>query len=283
MTTHVKGNPPGPLIALHLLGIDTPGALASVCIGVGALTAPLAYDLGRVLGGEHRGRLAGVLTAFSPAMLLFGVTSADYVFATLGLVGACLLARRGTVALLAGSLALAVASFFSWLLLAIGAWAAILALGRLGLRRAAAICVAVGLAVVGFNAVLAVGYGYNPFAALRATAHAYQRGIAVTRPYSFWVFGSPAAWAVMLGLPITWLALRSTSRGDPAAVALFALVLASSMLGLTKAETERIWLPFVPLACVAAAAAMSPLRLRPLLGALAAQALLVEALFFTVW
>ena len=58
--THVKGNPPGPLIALHLLGIRPPGALTALCIGLGALCAPLAYDLGRVLGGERRGRVAGL-------------------------------------------------------------------------------------------------------------------------------------------------------------------------------------------------------------------------------
>ena len=283
LTTHVKGNPPGPLIALHLLGIDTPGALAALCIGVGALSAPLAYDLGRTLGGERRGRLAGALTAFSPAMLLFGVASADYVFATLGLLGACLLARRGTGTLVAGSLAVAIASFFSWLLLAIGAWAAILALARDGRRRGAAICLGVGLAVIALNGVLAVVYGYSPFAALRATAHAYHHGVALTRPYAFWVFGSPAAWAVALGLPTAWLALRAFSRADAAAVAICVLVCVSSLLGFTKAETERIWLPFVPLACVAAAAASERVRLRPLLVGLAAQAMLFELLFFTVW
>jgi hypothetical protein len=283
LTTHVKGNPPGPLIALHLLGVDDPRSLAAICIGIGAMSAPLAYDLGRVLGGEQRGRLAGVLTAFSPAMLLFGVTSADYAFATFGLIGACLLARRGTGALVAGSLAVAIASFFSWLLLAIGAWAAILALARGGRRRAAAICAVVGLAVAGFNAALAVAYGYDPFAALSATAQAYHHGVAMTRPYAFWVFGSPVAWAVALGLPITWLGLRSLSRADPAAVATFAVVFVASLVGLTKAETERIWLPFVPLACVAAASAVRPQRLRALLAALAAQAMLFEVLFFTVW
>jgi hypothetical protein len=55
------------------------------------------------------------------------------------------------------------------------------------------------------------------------------------------------------------------------------------VLGLTKAETERIWLPFVPLACIAASAAAPAARLRPMLAALAVQGLAVELLFFTVW
>ena len=283
MTTHVKGNPPGPLVALHVLGVSGPIALAALCIGLGALSAPLAYDLGRSLGGEQRGRIAGVLTAFSPAMLLFGVTSVDYAYASLGLVVACLLARRGIAPLLAGSIAAAFASLFSWLLLAIPAWSAVVALRRYGWRRAVAVAVIAGGAVVAVNALLALAYGYDPLSALRATATVYPHGAAATRPYSFWLFGSPAAWAMMLGLPLTWLALRSLSVGEPAAVALWALVLVSSLLGFTKAETERIWLPFVPLACVAAATVTPAGRLRPLLGALAGQALVTELLFFTVW
>jgi hypothetical protein len=282
-TTHVKGNPPGPLIAFHLLGITTANRLAALCIGLGALTAPLAYDLGRVLGDERRGRLAGLLTAFSPAMLLFGVTSVDYAFATLGLLAACLLVREGRSALIAGSILAAVASFFSWLLLGIPAWAAVVTLRRRGMNRAAALCLSVGSAVVLLNAVLFVLYGYDPFSALSATASAYSHGIASIRPYAFWLFGSPAAWAVMLGLPVFWLMLRSLTTRDAAAIAICSLILVASVIGLTKAETERVWLPFVPLACVAAASALPARRLHLLLGFLAIQALAIELLFFTVW
>ena len=62
-----KTTPPG------ILGIHTPVALAALCIGRGALAAPLAYDLGRVPGAEQRGRIAGLLTAFTSSMALFGV------------------------------------------------------------------------------------------------------------------------------------------------------------------------------------------------------------------
>jgi hypothetical protein len=285
-TTHVKGNPPGPLIALHLLGISTPGALAALCVGVGSLCAPLAYDLGRVLGGERRGRLAGLLTAFSPAMLLFGVTSVDYAFAALGVGIACLLVRRGPRALIAGSILAAVASFFSWLLLAIPAWAAVVTWRRHGRGRAVALCASVGGALVLFTGLLAVVWGYDPFSALSATASAYSHGIATIRPYAFWVFGSPAAWIAMLGAPVAWLSLRALTDGDDAAVAIWALVAFASVVGFTKAETERVWLPFVPLACVAAGAALAALpraRLRLVLAALVVQALAVELLFFTVW
>jgi hypothetical protein len=283
LPTHVKGNAPGPLVALHLLGITGPVALAALCIGLGALSAPLAYDLGRTLGGEQRGRVAGVLTAFAPSMLLFGVTSADYAYATLGLIAACLFVRPGGRALVAGSIVAAFASFFSWLLLAIPAWTALVVLRRSGWRRGALLGAAVAGGLIVFNGVLALAYGYDPFSALSATHNVYEHGFSTHRPYSFWVFGSPAAWALMLGPPLAWFALRSLTTGDGPAVALWSLILVASIVGFTKGETERIWLPFVPLACVAAAAVVAPGRLRLLAGALAFQALALELLFFTVW
>jgi hypothetical protein len=280
---HAQGNPPGPLIALDLLGVRSAGGMAALCIGVGALTAPLAYDLGRVLGGEQRGRIAAVLTSCSPSILLFGVTSADYAFATLGMVAACLLVRPRTAALLAGAAAAAFAAFFSWLLLAIPAWSALVVLRRDGWRAGVRLGLVAAAAIAAFNLALFVAYGYDPFSALRATANVYFHGTFRYRPYAFYVFGSPAAWAAMLGLPITWLALWALGTGDGAAIATAVLVAVAALQGTTGGETERVWLPFAPLACVAAAAALPVARLRPILLLLALQALAVELLFFTVW
>jgi hypothetical protein len=96
------------------------------------------------------------------------------------------------------------------------------------------------------------------------------------------LFGSAAAWLVLLGAPIAWTALRSLQRGDAAAVGLAVVVIVSALSGFTKAETERIWLPYVPLACAAAAA--TPIRrLGPVLIALLAEAIVIELLFGTVW
>jgi hypothetical protein len=283
LPVNVAGHPPGLLLTLHFLGIDGAAGMAALCIGMGALTAPLAYDLGRTLGGEERGRSAGLLTAFAPSLLLFGVTSADYLYATLGLAAACLLVRPGRLARGAGVLLVAVAALFSWLLLAMAAWAALVVLQREGPRRAALLAAACALAVLALNGVLAAWTGYDPIGALHSTEAVYRNSLARLRPYAFWVFGSPTAWLVMLGLPTAWLALRSLTRRDPAALALCAVILAAAVLGFTKAEVERIWLPFVPLACVAAAATIDVRRLRPLLCALAAQAFAIELLFRTIW
>jgi len=66
-------------------------------------------------------------------------------------------------------------------------------------------------------------------------------------------------------------------------LALAAVVVASALGGFTKAETERIWLFFAPFVCIAAAAGPRSLPLRPVLAALAVQALVYEFVFDTVW
>src|SRR3954447_25452084 len=110
LPVNVAGHTPGLLLSLHLLHITTAQGMAALCIGVGALTAPLSYDLGRTLLGDERGRSAGLLTAFAPPLLLFGVTSADYLYAALGLTAACLLVRPHPAARAAGAGATALAA-----------------------------------------------------------------------------------------------------------------------------------------------------------------------------
>jgi hypothetical protein len=57
----------------------------------------------------------------------------------------------------------------------------------------------------------------------------------------------------------------------------------SALGGFTKAETERIWMMYAPIACVAAAAVLPRRRLPLVLALLAAQTLLVEVRYGTVW
>jgi len=118
---------------------------------------------------------------------------------------------------------------------------------------------------------------------VRSTESVYREGIASTRPYAFWVLGSPVAFLVAGGLPLAWLALRALGARETVAIALFAVLATSAVLGFAKAETERIYLFLVPLACVAAATALPARRLPPVIAALALQALATELLFYTIW
>jgi hypothetical protein len=283
LPTHPAGHPPGLLLTLDALGIGTPQGMAALTIGVGVLATPLLYLLGRMLLGESKARLAAILFAFSPAALLYGATSADALYATLALgAAAALMAGRGTLRA-AGAVLLAAASFFSWALLAVGAWAVVLTERRAGVRSAVRLAVSCAVGVIGFYLALHAITGFDPIAALRVTHERYYAGIGGRRPYLFWLFGSPAAFLVVTGIPISWQAARSLGRGKPTAVALGLVVAGSALLGYTKAETERIWLFMVPLACLAAAQSQPAGRLRLVLALLAAQAIAVELLFNTIW
>ena len=278
LPVHAAGHPPGLLLVLHTLGIDSPGGMAALCIGVGALSAPLTYLVGRRALEEQRARIAALLLAVAPGALLFGASSADAVYLTLGLLAAWpLVAGRR----LAGAVALAAGSFFAWSLLAVGAWAAIVTWRRDGWRAAFVLAAVCGAVLVAFYALLHAAAGFDPIGTLRSTEEVYRAGIASTRPYWFWLFGSPVAFLVVLGLPISWLALRALARGDGLAVAIFAVIAMAAVGGFTKAETERIWLFLAPFVCLAAATENLPLR--PVLAALAVQAVLYELAFETVW
>jgi methylthioxylose transferase len=275
---HVAGHPPGLLLTLHTLGITSPGGMAALCIGVGALSVPLTYRLGRELLDERRARIAALLLAFAPGAMIFGATSADAVYLTLGLLAAWPLASRSWRARAVGAVALAVASFFAWSLLAVGAWAAIVTLRREGRRAALALSALCAAALLAFYALLYGATGFDPLGTLRATEDVYRAGIASMRPYWYWLLGSPTAFLVVLGLPITWYALRARHT---LALAIFAVIAFAAVMGFTKAETERIWLFFAPFVCLAAASRDIPLR--PVLVLLAGQAMAWELAFDTVW
>ena len=283
LPVHAVGHPPGLLTTLHLLGIGSPEGMAALAIGVGALSIPLAYVLARELVDEGQARTATLLYVFAPSATLYGAASADALYATLALLACVALLARSAVARTLGPGALALASFFSYANLAVGAFAAAVAWRRDGARSALGLAASCAVALVAFYGLLHLATGFDPIGAVRSAESVYREGIASTRPYAFWLLGSPVAFLVAAGLPIAWLALRSLGTGETVALALFAVLGISAALGFTKAETERIYLFLVPLLCIAAASALPAKRLPVVLGALAAQALVTELLFFTVW
>lgn len=181
------------MLVIDALGITTAGELAALCIAAAVLTPALTYALARSLAMPvGQARIAGVLAALSPMLLLFGITSADAIFMAVGAAAAILLVSRRPALRVAGWAGLAVASFFSWALLALGAWAAVLVLVRDGPRRALVLAAGCGAAVLALNGGLALLAGYDPIGALRATEAYYRNSVASRRPYKFWLFGSPS-------------------------------------------------------------------------------------------
>jgi hypothetical protein len=279
---NVGGHPPGLLLALDALGVTTAPRLAALCVVAVAVTAPLTYALARTLDlAEERARMAGLLAALSPALLLFGISSADAIYAALGAAAAALLVSRRLRAL--GVVVFALATFAAWSLMAVGFFGAVVAWRREGLHAAVGLALACGAAVLALNGALALAFGYDPVGSLRATSVLYDHSLARIRPYLFWWIGSPVAWALMLGPPIAAAGIVAARRGHPAALALAGVVAVAAIAGFTKAETERIWLPFVPLACVAAAGVLPERRAPVVVGVLVVQGIAVSLLFQTLW
>ena len=52
LPVHAAGHPPGLLLVLHALGIESAEGMAALTIGVGALSGPLAYAVGREPAGR---------------------------------------------------------------------------------------------------------------------------------------------------------------------------------------------------------------------------------------
>jgi hypothetical protein len=281
LPVHAAGHPPGLLLLMDAFSLDTPARLAAVCIAAGALAVPAAYGLARTLLDEPAARAATLLLAFAPGTLLFGTTSADAVYELLGVLACWALVTRPVL----GAIALAVVSLFAWSLLAVGAWAALLVLLRDGWRRALALSVACGVALIAFYALLYAATGFDPIGTLRATEQVYRLGIAQSRPYWFWLTGSPTAFFVVLGLPISYQALRALADKPTVALAIFGVIAVACVAGFTKAETERIWLFFAPLVCLAAGTRLAHRRraLTTVTAALAVQGLVYGLLVNTVW
>jgi hypothetical protein len=154
------------------------------------------------------------------------------------------------------------------------------------------------VATAGCVAVAAVhlALGFNWVSGLLALRVRYYQGIASDRPFSYFVFANLAAWLIScspllaVGIVRSIAALSRADRGSltqDRIVALLALsgvlaALVANLSGLSKAETERIWLTFG----VIAYAGLALLRGRKASWALVGcgtWALLVNHLLFTGW
>ncbi len=280
---HPSAHPPGTLLLLDLLGITTAGGMASLTIGLTALSIPLTYVLARSLMDDRSARIATLLFAFAPSALIYGATSADGMFVTFGLVAAITLLHASRRTRAAGGLIAAAGSFFAYSLLAIPAWATIVLWRREGFRIAALVAIWCGVVLIAGYALLYAATGFDIFGALGSADEAYRIGVASVRPYLYWLFGSPAAFLVAAGLPITWYGVQALVARDDLAIALAAVIAVAAIGGYTKSETERIWLFLVPLLCLAAARFLPAHRVPLVIGLLSTQAVASELLLDTAW
>ncbi|MFG2054485.1 hypothetical protein ACGFI9_10660 [Micromonospora sp. NPDC048930] len=297
-STHTAGHPPGALLVfvwLDRIGLGGGTAAALCCVMVGATAAVSVPVTLRALGAADAARAVLPFLVLLPGAVWLGA-SGDAIFTGVVAAGLGLLAVRGPVVALAGGLLLGFALHLSYGFLLVAAPAvAVLALRR-DRRLAALLAGAAGVAAVTGLFVLA---GFRWWEGYGRVVERYYQGWAADRPYGYWVWANLAALLLSAGpvlgpaLRRTALAARATWRESgsaavvalgptvllPAAAAL--AVLAADLSGMSKAEVERIWLPFVVWLLVAAARLPAPAR-RWWLAGQALTALAVNHLLFTV-
>ncbi|MFF8790724.1 hypothetical protein [Streptomyces sp. NPDC015125] len=313
---HVAGHPPAAVltfVGLDRIGLGGGGWAGIWCITVGTSAVAAVLIALRALTDERTARRAAPFLVLTPAAVWVG-TSADGYFAAVAAWSLALLALAAThrtrprlplgrapipaAAALASGLLLGLTCYLSYgLTLITLIAAAVLLLTRtarpLPFLAAGALAVAAVFTLAGFS----WWEGY------RLLVERYYQGAAAVRPYAYWVGGNLACTVLIIG-PATVAGLRRTLTAAPTALrglgpsagppraptgrlavlvaAVLLAVLIADLSGMSKAETERIWLPFavwLPAAC----ALLPTARHRPWLTAQAALALLINHLLYTGW
>lgn len=250
--THVKGHPPGLVLllaGLDAIGLGGGGWATVLVIAGGAVAVPAALVAHRALAGEDRARAAAPFLVLLPGAVWLG-TSADALFTGVAAVGIALFAvaasapagRRADAFAVAAGVVLGIGLHLSYGITPLGAVVVAIALWRRAWRVTAV--AAAGLAVV-FAAWVAAGFWW--FDGLAATRELYFEGVASRRPYLEFLLIDVAAFCLVVG-PAAAVALgRLRDRGTwiLCGGAAFALT-AAALSGLSRGETERIWLPFAP-------------------------------------
>ncbi|MFJ9637063.1 hypothetical protein [Streptomyces sp. NPDC101178] len=301
---HVAGHPPGATLTfvwLDRIGLGG-GAWAAVwCVVVGSSAVLAALITVRVLAGERLARRAAPFLVLAPAAVWAGV-SADGYFAAVAAWSVALLALAATrrvrfpaAAAVGGGLLFGWTCYLSY---GLGLMAAVL-LAVLLLTRTARPVVPflLGGLVVPVAFTLA---GFNWWTAYHLLVERYYQGAGGVRPYAYWVWANLACAVLAAGLAAVAGVRRSTSYAFGAVrelrtgtmtpaqrlavlvVAALVALLAADLSGMSKAETERIWQPF--LLWLLPAAALLPARTaRYWLVASVVPALLINHLLWTGW
>jgi hypothetical protein len=297
---HIAGHPPGALlffVALVQLGLGSALA-AGLVVTVIAATTPVAVLVAlRRLGAEAEARVAAPFLVIGTAAVWMAV-SADGMFAAVAAWGLCALAvaatsRRwfavGGWGLLAGLL-LGYCVMLSYGLPLLGVFAVTVLVIARSWRP---LPWAVGAAVV--VVLLFAAGGFVWLDAYPVLVERYWAGIASERPFGYWVWGNLAALLLSAG-PIVGAsvvlagervdAVRERLGGVRVIVLLVAAaaltVLIADLSQMSKAEVERIWLPFVPWLLLGTALLPERAR-RPALAVQVIAALGIQHLLTTPW
>ncbi len=269
--THVSGHPPGTLLTfvwLDRIGLGGGAWAGALCLLAGSSAAAAIVVTLRAVNDEATARLAAPFVAVAPTAIWIAV-SADGYFTGVSAWGIALLAlavhhRVRVPALAAGGagLLLGWAIFLNYglALIALPALAVLLTAKRRDSLTALAVAIPVALAVVAIFAWA----GFWWFDGYTLVQQRYWQGIALDRPFQYWSWANLASVVCAIGLGsvagvsrvFDTVAIRRKSGIHLLVLAALIAILCADLSMLSKAETERIWLPFM--VWLTAAAALLP-------------------------
>jgi methylthioxylose transferase len=298
--THIAGHPPGAVLffwVLVQLGLGGWASAGIIVILLGATTPVAVLVTLRRLGAEAAGRRALPFLVMGPAAIWMAV-SADGMFAAFAAWGLTTLTLSATARRwwsgagwgVASGLLLGYCVFLSYGLVLLGVLAVAVLIAARSWRP-------LPWAIGGAAAVVA-GFAAGGFAwwqAYPVLVERYWAGIASRRPLGYWIWGNLAALAISAG-PIVGAGLgvalvRARAIGDRLSehrvtvlltLAAAATILLADASGMSKAEVERIWLPFVPWLLLGTALLPERWRRWGFAGQIVF-ALVVQHLLFTGW
>ncbi|ORV98106.1 hypothetical protein [Mycobacterium kyorinense] len=297
-TTHVSGHPPGALLTfvwLDRIGLSGGAWAGLLCLLVGSSAAAAILVTLRVVADEATARRAAPFVAVAPTAIWIAV-SADGYFAGVAAWGIAVLAvavhggvRRPRLVAAASGLLLGWALFLNYglTLMALPALAVLVcasdwrpALRALGPAVLAAVAVVIAFAAAGF-------WWFDGYTLVQQR---YWQGLAGDRPFDYWSWANLAAAACATGLGsiaglgrvLDGAAIRRRSGIHLLMLAVLIAILCADLSMLSKAETERIWLPFT--VWLTAAPTLLPPQSRLLWLTLnVIGALVVNSLIYTNW
>lgn len=296
--THVSGHPPGALLTfvwLDRLGLGGGAWAGLLCLLAGSSAAAAVLTAIRAVADEPTARLAAPFVTVAPTAIWIAV-SADGYFAGVAAWAIALLALavRGSVRF-PGLVAAGAGLLLGWALF-LNYGLALMALPALAVlvcaddwRRSVRALTPVVLAAMGVVTVFA-GLGFWWFDGYTLVQQRYWQGIAHDRPFQYWSWANLAEVVCAIGLgSVAGLgrlfdrdAIRQRSGLHLLLLAMLAAIVCADLSMLSKAETERIWLPFT--VWLTAAPALLPPRSHRLWLALNVfGALVLNSIIFTNW
>ncbi|MFI1964296.1 hypothetical protein ACH429_09265 [Streptomyces pathocidini] len=315
---HIAGHPPGAVltfVGLDRIGLGGGGWAGMWCVVLGGSAAAAVLVTLRALTGERIARAAAPFLVLAPAAVWIGA-SADGYFTAVAAWSIALLALATTrrarwpaAAAFGSGLLFGLLCYLSYGLTLFAVMAAgVMLVTRtsrpLPLLLAGALVVPIAFTVTGFNW----------WEAYHLLVERYYQGAAAVRPYAYWIWANLACTVAVIGFATVAGLRRAVGAGREAVrelapgtgqeavrglasctappspssrlvlLTLTALltVAIADLSGMSKAETERIWLPFA-LWLLPGTALLPRSTHRPWLTAQAILALLINHLLFTGW